>query len=414
MAFWRGQGNRNVQASVEAASPADGLPLEVIQGLERVVTQTGVGAARNAKVLRELTAHIEQVYEGMAQMTLAASGVQDGVGRISLAAGQAAELGEQVDALTRSGHAIGSEASEANQHLQQQVNDMARGLTALSEKILDITRITQVVNGIAEQTKLLALNAAIEAAHAGVHGRGFAVVATEVQKLAEHAWNETAEIGAVVDEISAMLQPVQQAMTRSQELGDIASRHTTDLGKALGEISTLARESSEHMQQVATAVQEQNAEMKALSDYSRDTAGSLDQVQAEARLVVKATEDLASLSEGAYAHLGRIQTDTVFCRALGLLRKLSRDAQAHVEELIRQEQLTLEDVLECRYFEYKGQAVQSLSRLFDVSRVPAAGFDPPKFGTAYDALVDQTFMRLIDETMAQEPSIDTATVIDLN
>ena len=414
MAFWRGQGNRNVQTSVEPAPPADGLPFDVIHGLERVVTQTGARAARNAKVLRELTTHIEQAYEGMSQMTLAASGVQDGVGRISLAAGQAAELGEQVDALTRSGHAIGTEAGEANQHLQQQVNDMALGLTALSEKILDITRITQVVNAIAEQTKLLALNAAIEAAHAGVHGRGFAVVATEVQKLAEHAWNETAEIGAVVDEISTLLQPVQRAMARSQELGDIAARHTTDLNKALGEISALAQESSEHMQQVAAAVQEQTAEMKALSDYSQETAGSLDQVQAEARFVVKATEDLSALSEGAYVHLGRIRTDTVFCRALGLLRKLSRDVQAHFEELVRQEQLRMEEILECRYFEYTGQAIQSLSRLFNVSRVPAAGFDPPKFGTAYDALVDQAFMRLIDATMAQEPGIDTATVIDLN
>ena len=414
MAFWNKLATRKKIVHQEPPMTSDGEILEVVKGLDGVVAQTGVGAARNAKALMELSSHIEQAHEGLERMTLAAGQIQAGIQKVSVEAGQAALLGERVDQLSQSGHEIGTKATEANQILQEQVHDMARRLNVLTDKILDITRITQVVNGISEQTKLLALNAAIEAAHAGVHGRGFAVVATEVQKLAEHSWAQTSEISTLIDEITGLLQPVQGAVAKSQELGDIASRHTTELGQSLGEIRQLARESSQHMQQVALAVNEQNSQMETLSTYSHHTTESINGVQAEAKLVVKATEELAALSEGAYIHLGRIQTDTVFCRVLALLRNLSREAQGCFEEMIHQEKLSLNNVLECQYFEYKGSSISSLSRLFDVSRVPPSGFDPPKFGTPYDAIVDKELMRLIDAMLAREPMVNTATIIDLN
>ncbi len=414
MAFWQTLGISEKTSPLVQATDNDENILQVVKGLDGVVGQTGVGAARNAKALKELSSHLEQAYQGMEKMTLAAGQIQAGIQKVAVEAGQAAQLGEQVDQLARSGHEVGAKASEANRILQEQVHDMARRLNVLTDKILDITRITQVVNGISEQTKLLALNAAIEAAHAGVHGRGFAVVATEVQKLAEHSWAQTSDISTLIDEITALLQPVQGAVAKSQELGDLASQHTTELGNSLGAISQLARESSQHMQQVSVAVNEQNSQMEMLSTHSRSTTESINGVQSEARLVVKATEDLAALSEGAYIHLGRIQTDTVFCRVLALLRNLSRQAQDYFEELLRQEQISLNDLLEYHYFEYEGAATYSLSRLFDISRVPPSGFDPPKFGTAYDALVDKEFMRLIDAMMAREPMVNTATIIDLN
>lgn len=56
----------------------------------------------------------------------------------------------------------------------------------------------------------------------------------------------------------------------------------------------------------------------------------------------------------------------------------------------------------------------TLTRLFDVSRVPAQGFDPPKFQTAYDTLVDREMMRRMDDVLAAEPRLTFAVPLDVN
>jgi methyl-accepting chemotaxis protein len=75
---------------------------------------------------------------------------------------------------------------------------------------------------------------------------------------------------------------------------------------------------------------------------------------------------------------------------------------------------TIDDVLSYEYREIKGGEIQSLARLFDVSRVPVSGFDPPKFATRYDSAVDLEIQRVMEEAKQSEPMLLYATVVDLN
>jgi methyl-accepting chemotaxis protein len=388
--------------------------IHAIRGLDEVVARTGVGAARNAMALKTLSSNIDQAYQGMEAMTGAATRIQEGVEKISFAAGKSAELGSRVDQLVQTGHALGTDANEANHTLQNQVHEVLTRLNELADRVGRISSVSQVMNEVADQTKMLALNAAIEAAHAGSVGSGFAVVAAEVKKLADHAHEQTTEIDDLVNQINAQLGPVQNAAAHSQELVDLASAHMGKLAQSMDEIRSLARDSAQHIQDVAGAVHDQKWQIEALSESSRSVTDGINGVQSEAKRVHQATEELTFLSEGAYKHLGHIHTDTTFSRILALLRGLAADAQGVFEQLVDGGRLTLDDVLRCDYFEYQGERIRTLSRLFNVSRVPATGFDPPKFGTAYDALVDEAFGRLIDGMIAAEPAVNTATVIDLN
>jgi methyl-accepting chemotaxis protein len=68
-------------------------------------------------------------------------------------------------------------------------------------KMKDISKITNVIKEIANQTNLLSLNASIESARVGDAGKGFAVVANEVKKLAEETKNSSTMISKIVEDL---------------------------------------------------------------------------------------------------------------------------------------------------------------------------------------------------------------------
>ncbi len=77
-----------------------------------------------------------------------------------------------------------------------------RSMEVLLDKMNDVYKIVDLINSIADQTRLLSLNASIEAARAGEAGRGFAVVAGEIQKLAVNTTDATTEIQNLLEELN--------------------------------------------------------------------------------------------------------------------------------------------------------------------------------------------------------------------
>jgi methyl-accepting chemotaxis protein len=95
---------------------------------------------------------------------------------------------------------------------------------------------------------------------------------------------------------------------------------------------------------------------------------------------------------------------------------LAERIEAVFEDAIRAGKISIADLQSGEYTEITGARIAELGRLFDVSRVPASGFDPPKYVTRWDAAVDAAIVPLIDEAfdaLAFARPIAIA-VVDLN
>lgn len=193
-----------------------------------------------------------QVASAITQM---ASSVQE-VARNAQLTATAANLANQESAR---GQQLVEQTRQHIDSLAKEVEQTSAVIHQLEQHGLEINRVLEVIQSIAEQTNLLALNAAIEAARAGEAGRGFAVVADEVRGLASRTQQSTAHIQDTIDILRRSTGDAVVAMQRSHSKAEASVAQALLAARALDGITQRVDEISDMSVQIAAAVEEQSA-----------------------------------------------------------------------------------------------------------------------------------------------------------
>ncbi len=215
---------------------------------------------------------------------------------------QTAETTENAKNNAANGAALAGRVVEMSGALESKSLAMKQSMLALGQQAEGIGQILEVISDIADQTNLLALNAAIEAARAGDAGRGFAVVADEVRKLAEKTMAATDQVGAAIHDIQTGARQNMDHVDETVRTIEEVTAMAKDSGTALDEIARLVTTASEQMRGIAKDSELQsevsgaiNGALEDVREISSSTAVAMQHAETAIAALAHQTQILQSL-----------------------------------------------------------------------------------------------------------------------
>jgi methyl-accepting chemotaxis protein len=363
---------------------------DMVGGVHRAVLAFSGGGARTAVGTAAVSSRVHHIRTELEGVAVAVEALHSGAEDAALAGEQSARMCTDLAAEVERGSEVLARVVEAVEAMGAQRERIER----LADQLAEIATFSGVIKEVADKTKLLALNATIEAARAGTHGAAFRVVADEIGKLAADSEAQTRRIATVVAATHSDLEPLREAIDAARTQGDGVA-DARDARETLRRIGELAEQLTEPAERVAATAEEQLQALSEMSGHMQGSVLAVTEVDEHATQMSAQALGLSSSAEDVYELLRPFWTDSFVDRASEVGRRLAGEIGAILEGIT-------------------GARIASLRRLFDVSRVPLSGFDPPKFSTGYDHLVDEALMAAYDRTLAENPWLVLAAGSDLN
>ncbi|WWF17217.1 methyl-accepting chemotaxis protein [Pseudomonas trivialis] len=269
-----------------------------LRGISESAQQLASAAEEMSSVMAQSTLGLQAQNDEIEQAATAVTQMSVAVDDVANNAVSSAEASQASDEDSKHGHHQISQTISAIQSLVDEVLGASNKAEGLAAKAQDISKVLEVIRGIAGQTNLLALNAAIEAARAGEAGRGFAVVADEVRSLAQRTQASTEDIEQMITSIQQGTQDTVGALNSSAEHAGHTLQRANNAGNALAKITASISQINQRNRVIASA-----AEQQAL--VARDVDRSLVNIRA----LSTQTAAGASQTSAASQELSRLAVD---------------------------------------------------------------------------------------------------------
>ena len=287
---------------LDALADMQGNLRSTIHGIGESARQLASAAEEMSSVMEQSTRSLQQQNDQIEMAATAVTQMSTAVDEVAANAVSSAEASQASNEDSKHGHVQVSETITSIQGLVSEVISASEQAQGLADQAQDISKVLEVIRGIAGQTNLLALNAAIEAARAGEAGRGFAVVADEVRSLAQRTQNSTEEIELMITNIQQGTGTTVSALQSSAEHANQTLRRANSAGNALEKITASISQINERNLVIASAAEQQalvarevDHNLVNIRDLSTQTAAGATQTSAASHELSRLAVDLNGL-----------------------------------------------------------------------------------------------------------------------
>jgi len=296
----------------EVTIPTESLKMSaLIMGVVFLVLIIVIALVLGNMISKPIFEAVRSITESNKQVVSASSEISDSATSLAEGASNQASSVEEVSATIKESTAINTQNSENSNEADilakttkesaqdglERGNELLGAMKEINSSSEKISKIIKTIDEIASQTKLLALNAAVEAARAGEHGLGFAVVADEVKSLAGRSADAATETANIIEEsIKQVNNGSDIAEKASEAFGDILER-INKTSNLIGEISISAKEQSQGMNQIASAMGQIDQVTQQNAATSEEAAAAAEELNAQA-VSMKDTVDIVGRMVG--------------------------------------------------------------------------------------------------------------------
>ena len=268
--------------------------------------QAGIDKTNNAlaSISDSLQQGADQTAASSAQLSSASRSLATGCSEQGASVTETSASLEEISAMVRAtadnatrAKDFANEARTAAELGKQTMAEMTVAMRSIETSSLDISKIVKNIDEIAFQTNILALNAAVEAARAGEAGAGFAVVADEVRSLAQRS---AAAAKETADKIEAAIASTQRGSTSCASVGEALQEIVSKVTEAdvlVAEIASAAKEQSQGIKQVGTAMTQMDKVTQGNASSAEQTSSAAEELNSQAILLRESVEQLRQLIE---------------------------------------------------------------------------------------------------------------------
>lgn len=271
--------------------------------LHELVAAVGENASRVHAAAQEIADAVGGQAATSAEMSSSVAEITSTMEELSTSSAQIADHSQSVVDSANQTLSGTREGSDAMQSVLGHMTDIQADNQNSLQEIIDlgvrskqIGKVMEIINAVADQTKLIAFNAALEASSAGEAGKRFSVVASEIRRLADSVTDSTREIEAKVGEIQDSINRLVITSEKGSSLIVSGTAASTNTAEQLGKIVSAASKTTSAAQQISMSTKQQQIASSQVVVALREIVTASSQTEKSISRISEISQEMSDMS----------------------------------------------------------------------------------------------------------------------
>lgn len=267
---------------------------------DRLAQTAGLSGVHGSDISHEasqtMAAAVEEMASSVAEITSTMEELSTSSTQIADHSQSVVDVADQTLERSRQGSAAMQTLQDKMQDIRGDSEQSLAEIVSLGAKSKQISKVMELINHLAAQTKLIAFNAALEASSAGESGRRFSVVASEIRRLADSVTDSTQEIEGHTDEIQNAINRLVVASEKGAASIEEGVELSVNTAQDLDAVLKAASQTSSAAQQISLSTQQQKTASSQVVIALRDIDTASSRNSQSVRSISEISQDMIRMS----------------------------------------------------------------------------------------------------------------------